>query len=297
MPGLTACFSCGLDLTAPPSPPASAPQLTPRARTANPLTRRRAPTQGATTATRARQRALLGGVLLGFFPGLAAWRRGDTLLALGFAGAALLGVGLFVWTWASPQVVWATFLLWSVVMSAAATEVSQRALYPRPWGAILGVLLALTGLFTIRLVGGAILTRVQPQVYLAGTARLPGGSYLTEAVTTVQHNDLLVIEDAEPFTFRNRTPLLVAPVVAIAGDEVAQDAQAVLINDAPTAVFPLTPNARLIRQVEPFTVPEGHVVVYADPLQPVPLSRVRRLTYRWAPIRSRGPIQWPPETQ
>jgi hypothetical protein len=65
-----------------------------------------------------------------------------------------------------------------------------------------------------------------------------------------------------------------------------------LVDGVPTVVRPV--NDGILRwQADALLVPEGHVVLFVEPLRSVPLDEVREITYRWAPAR--GPVTWPPE--
>jgi len=300
MPGLDDCFSCGLTLGE------EAPILlatTPSVRAANPLAPR-SPTRPPRATWRPpvalrRWRLLPPAMLDALTPGLSEWRHGDRRLAAALAGGALLSGALIAATWTSIHHGWSLLLLNLVMLTAAAAATRRRAGVPEPWDALIGAGFAVAGVGLLWLLGGIGFDLWRPRIQVAQAPNLEAGTYLVAPLErSLTVNTLVVVENHGRFL--GMGDRLVAPVLAVPGQVVSRGAHderaALLIDGAPTAVPPLNPDARLPPLGAPFSVPEGYVVIYAEPLTLTPVDEVLgHLSYRWAPAADRGPVPWPPE--
>jgi len=300
MPGLDDCFSCGLTLgEEAPTPIAT----TPRVRASNPLAKHaparppRAPWRPPVVLRR--WLLLPQAALDALTPGLSAWRGGDRRLAAGLLGGALLSAALIALTWTSIHHGWSLLLLNGVMLTSAAAATRRRSGAPEPWDALIGAGFAIAGVALIWLVWWAGFEQWRPRVGIAGAPDLASGTYLVaplEGPPSV--NDLVVVQNRG--RLRGMGDRLVAPVLAVPGQEVSRGGsgqhRALLVDGAATPVLPLDPDARLPPLDSPIAVPEGYVVLYAEPLVLTPTDELLGyLSYRWAPAELRGPVPWPPE--
>ena len=292
MPGLTACFACGLpDCAAAPGPEEIQPgQFTPRVETANPLaTPHRRQKQRGQQSEATRRRALLGAVLLGLLPGLAADQRGQTRLARGLAGVTILSLLLLPFTWGTPYYTWPIMLIHSAIITAAVSEAAHRKPYPRPYSTISAFVLSITLLMTAHAGLTLLLYATLQPVFTPNLQGVVQGRVLTHPVAVPRLGTLVVSTGGQGYT---TAADVLAPIVALPGQHVDVQYNRPIIDGSLTTVsaFGRT-NVNLLRQ--PFVVPEDHVVLYASPLKPVPTANVRELFYRWTPAQYRGPFVWP----
>ncbi len=296
MPGLSACFSCGMALGE--APPEPAPSV-PRVRAVNPLARpgRAAP---PFAEPRRRGRALLG-VLRGLWPellaaligalgpGLAAWRAGDLRTAAALGGGTLLALALLALSWTSVTYGTALFLLGAALLAGAADAARRRSSLPDPWSGLAGLGHGLAALSLLALAANLAFDAWRPRVQVRGVERLQAGTYLVAPLEAPPGIDTLVVAEAGGRQ-------VVAPVLAVAGQVVSRSKGALLVDGEPTPVQPLRLDARLPRLREPLAVPPGYVVLYAEPIRLWPVEELSGyLSYQWVPAEQRGPLSWPPE--
>lgn len=300
MPGLQACFACGLPLnepavTAPPTPG----QFTPRVRTTNPLdqAKRRSKWQPPKRQTTKRdifstdqRNQLWAAVGMGLLPGLAAYRCGQRRQAMVLAAATLLGCLLIPVTWASAYSWFPFFVIQSAVLSSATLEAHRRHAFPRPYNVVLA------GLFSIMILGAAnvayrtAMQQIWAPVRLIQSATTTAGTYLTRPVTEPYLHQMVTTTQQQGFA---RAADVTAPIVALPGDHVAsENGTTLVVNGERSPVRPYGPN--YVPLSTPFVVPEGHVAIYAAPIRPIPISALRELHYRWYPTESRGSVHWHP---
>ncbi len=296
MPGLSACFSCGMALGE--DPPAPAPSV-PRVRAVNPLARPGRPAPPFAEPRR-RWRVLLG-VLRGHLPallaalagalspGLTAWRAGERRAAAALGGAALLALALVALSWTSITYSTALFLLGAALLAGAADAARRRSALPEPWDRLAGLGYGLAALSLLALLADLSLDAWRPRVQVRGGDRLPAGTYLLAPLEAPPEINTLVIAAASGRQ-------VIAPVLAVAGQEVSRTRDALLVDGRPTPVQPMQRDARLPPLEAPLAVPPGYVALYAEPIELWPVEELAGyLSYQWAPAEQRGPVSWPPE--
>ena len=296
LPGLPNCLGCGRPLLA----DHAAPVVTvPKVTTKNPLGQHYI-AEGMSAAERGRRdlafrfltpRALLFframfATLKGWLPGLGPFLRKEYPALRAFLAAWVILSILMALTWTSDANGWVMVGIQTLLITAGATEAYRvlPELRPAPrWVASAifgwaGMALQMAVLFLI------FNTWWMEVDIMYGTPTLPAGVYLGE------RNLRGGVEVGEFVVAADEAMELIAPVIAVAGQEVASERGQVWVDDKEVDV------ERLTRQVQPhrratFVVPDGQVVLLNLDLEPRRISRLTgRIIWRWTPSQQRGNV-------
>ena len=249
LPGLPACMACGQDLAAPLVRPAS---TVPQVEVANPLAPARRPSAPPRRAPGLAPPGLrvLGGMLhaaaWGLVPGLGALQRRDRRLAAVLVGALLacaLGLGL-TWTSVIQPSFWMLGL--SVLASSIYLEIRARTVQDGPSYAGAAVLLSASLALCLHALAAFSFDTWLPRVSLPTTQSLPAGQFMVERVQLqdLAPDQLVAVGEQPRFWQLLTPPVEVAPVLALAGQEVRVEEGRVLVDGLPSTVAALNPRSR-----------------------------------------------------